>query len=195
MTDQCVRDHYNKASAVLRRRKGIIFCMGVRSVSFVVLLVSVCWAGDLLSRVSARAVPPPLEERLDDSGDEAPTGQYALGLELYARDCKGCHVLIPAVVFPSDTWREVLSETYHYGTRIELPTGPERLLVWQYLRDYSRSLTVGEETPLRFSQSRYFRALHPKVPLPKEISVRSCAQCHPGVSEDNFRRLASEWLR
>jgi cytochrome c5 len=156
-------------------------------------LAGIVCAGIALASLAA-PVRPPLEERLD-SEEEAPSGQYALGQELYTKNCSICHLTIPAAVFPSETWRQLLSDSAHYGARIELPIGPERLLVWQYLRDYSRELIPNEPTPYRFGESRLFRALHPKVDLPRELTARSCLACHPAAVAGNFRRLDPRWTR
>jgi hypothetical protein len=112
--------------------------------------------------------------------------QYALGRDLYRQDCSSCHLAIPPALFPTETWQSLLQESYHYGVRITLPTGPERLLVWQYLRDYSRTLNEKEKIPFTFTESRYFKALHPKVDFPIAPTLRSCLQCHPGASEGDF---------
>ncbi|MBC7881564.1 MAG: cytochrome C [Anaerolineae bacterium] len=120
--------------------------------------------------------------------------QYALGRDLYRQDCSTCHLAIPPGIFPTETWQSLLQESYHYGARIQLPTGPERLLVWQYLRDYSRTLREKEKIPFTFAESRYFRALHPKVDFPIAPTFRSCLQCHPGASGGDFLSASTDTL-
>ncbi len=59
---------------------------------------------------------------------------------------------------------------------------------------FSRSqLKDEEEIPYRISESRYFKALHPQVKLPRPLELGSCAGCHVGANEYNFRKLSAEW--
>jgi hypothetical protein len=119
--------------------------------------------------------------------------QYQLGQELYLENCATCHIALPPQVFPSETWRDILRDTQHYGVRIPLIQDPGRVIVWNYLRTFSRPLLPDEEAPALLWQSRYFKALHPKVDLPSRFGIESCASCHPGASRSDFRSLTPEW--
>lgn len=116
-----------------------------------------------------------------------------LGQELYLQTCASCHVPIPPAVLPSETWRQLIQDPQHYGVTIQPPLNPSKLLVWNYLRNFSRAQLDGEAIPYRLEQSRLFRALHPKVNLPRPIRVSGCASCHPGAAQYNFRGLTPEW--
>ncbi|WP_253188369.1 diheme cytochrome c [Leptolyngbya sp. 'hensonii'] len=118
---------------------------------------------------------------------------YQLGQQLYLETCASCHIAIPPALLPSETWRQLLSDPQHYGRRIELPVDPGRLLIWQYLRDYSRPQIEEEELPYRIRDSRYFKALHPRVKLPRPLNLSTCVTCHPGSGQYNFRSLTPEW--
>jgi hypothetical protein len=50
-----------------------------------------------------------------------------------------------------------------------------------------------EVTPYRLKDSRYFKALHPGVNLPRPVQIGSCVTCHPGAGEYNFRSLSAKW--
>ena len=119
--------------------------------------------------------------------------QYQLGQELYLENCSSCHLAIPPSVLPTQTWKNLLEDTQHYGIQIKPLVDPPRLLVWRYLSTFSRVQLKDEETPYRVNDSRYFKALHPKVKLPKPVQVSSCVTCHPSASDFNFRKLSSEW--
>jgi len=56
-----------------------------------------------------------------------------------------------------------------------------------------RSQAKEEETPYRVDDSRYFKALHPQVKLPRPVQITSCISCHPSAAQYNFRRLTPEW--
>ncbi len=120
--------------------------------------------------------------------------EYQLGHELYIENCSSCHIPIPPQLFPSQTWQQILQDDQHYGATIEPFSGPELLLVWNYMRTYSRSLANKEDViPYRFNRSAYFKALHPRVEFPQPVTVSSCVSCHPGASQYNYRSLTPEW--
>lgn len=119
--------------------------------------------------------------------------RYELGQELYLENCATCHIGVPPEVMPTETWRQILQDPEHYGQQITLLVDPPRLLVWDYLRQYSRPEAEGEEIPFRIEASRYFKALHPRVELPQSTRLGSCVSCHPGVEQFDFRSLTPEW--
>jgi hypothetical protein len=119
--------------------------------------------------------------------------RYELGQELYLENCATCHVGVPPGVMPTETWRQILQDPQHYGIQLPLLVDPPRLLVWDYLRQYSRPEAEGEQIPFRVENSRYFKALHPRVELPQSIRLGSCISCHPGAEQFNFRSLTPEW--
>lgn len=119
--------------------------------------------------------------------------RYQLGQELYLENCASCHIALPPAVLPTQSWQRILQDSQHYGVQIKPLVDPPRLLVWNYIRNSSRPLNKEEETPYRVNESRYFKAMHPKVKLPSPAGVSSCVSCHPSASEYNFRRLTPEW--
>ena len=119
--------------------------------------------------------------------------RYQLGQELYLENCATCHIGVPPAVLPTQTWRDLIQDSQHYGKQIKPLIDPERLLVWDYLQTFSRPLTEDEQTPYRIAQSRYFKALHPQIKLPQSVTMASCISCHPGTGEYDFRTLSSEW--
>ncbi len=120
--------------------------------------------------------------------------RYQLGQELYLENCASCHVALPPEVLPSETWRRLLLEPeQHYGQKLQPIIGPSLLIMWDYLKTYSRPLDVKQPTPYRVAASPYFKALHPRVDLPQPVKPASCVTCHPGVAQYNYRRLTPEW--
>lgn len=143
----------------------------------------------------AQAVTPPTPGSSNTSigtVDVVPD-RYRLGQELYLENCATCHVAIPPAVFPQETWRETLLYPEHYGVTIPLIPEPGLQAVWFYLRDFSRPQPQGDQTPFRFHESRFFKALHPRVDLPRPVPISSCVECHPGASAYDYRTLAPEW--
>lgn len=113
--------------------------------------------------------------------------------EVYLEQCSSCHVALPPATFPSQTWRQLLLDQNHYGVTLPRLYNPELGLAWKYLRAYSRPQSEDEQVPYRFRQSRTFRILHPRVEFSEPVTVNTCASCHPGADQFNFRQLTPEW--
>lgn len=115
-----------------------------------------------------------------------------LGQELYLQNCSSCHIPIAAEVLPTETWRALLSNPQkHYGESIPKIVGINQYLIWQYLSNYSRPLLKDEPLPMYVANSRYFKALHPQVELPKLTNVQSCSSCHPNLTKLDYRTLSN----
>jgi hypothetical protein len=119
--------------------------------------------------------------------------KFQLGQELYLENCSTCHIAIPPAVLPSQTWLNILQDPQHYGATLKPLIDPPRILVWKYLLTFSRDLLQDEQTPYRVKDSRYFKALHPGVKLPRPVQIGSCISCHPGANNYDFRSLSKEW--
>lgn len=117
-----------------------------------------------------------------------------LGQELYLENCSSCHLPVPPAVLPTETWRQLLERPQqHYDAQLPLIISPSLLLMWDYLRTFSRPLNQDEPVPNRVESSRYFRALHPRVDLPQPITLNTCASCHPNARQFNYRSLTPKW--
>jgi hypothetical protein len=118
--------------------------------------------------------------------------RYQLGQSLYVESCSACHIALPPAVMPTQTWRDLIQDSQHYGTTITPPVDPQRLAIWQYLQTYSRGLNPNETAPYRIQQSRFFKALHPRVEFSQPVNLGSCTTCHPGATQFDFRSLTPE---
>jgi Dihaem cytochrome c len=159
---------------------------------FGLILIILAWSlvmGWLLSSATSAYSASPTPEI--GTVDAVPA-QYQLGQELYLENCTTCHIGIPPAVLPTQTWKNILQDSQHYGVQLKPLIDPPRILVWRYLATFSRSQLPNEEIPYRLNKSRYFKALHPKVELPRPVQVGSCVSCHPSASDFNFRRLTPE---
>ncbi|HLP90533.1 MAG TPA: cytochrome C [Nostocaceae cyanobacterium] len=119
--------------------------------------------------------------------------QYQLGQKIYIENCSTCHLALPPAVFPTQTWKNLIQDSQHYGVQIRPLVDPNRLLVWKYISTFSRVQLQEEATPYRLGSSRYFLALHPGIKLPRPVKMSSCVTCHPSANDYNFRRLTPEW--
>ncbi|MGB3614550.1 MAG: hypothetical protein WBA10_12225 [Elainellaceae cyanobacterium] len=119
--------------------------------------------------------------------------EYQLGQSLYLESCATCHIAIPPAVLPDRTWQLVLESPGHYGMQISPPTDPGRLIIWAYLQHFSRPLRPEEPPPFRLENSRYFKALHPRVEFTESVRLQGCVTCHPQANVFDFRSLTSNW--
>lgn len=119
--------------------------------------------------------------------------QFQLGQQVYLENCATCHFAPPPAALTTQSWAYILQNSQHYGVQITLLQDPTRLILWNYLRNYSRPAIQGETLPTRFEASRPFKALHPRVDLPSPVSFGSCITCHPAALDFNFRSLTPEW--
>jgi hypothetical protein len=156
---------------------------GRRSLS--ILLIGVC---SLIVGIGLAQANEPRLGTVDVVPD-----RHQLGQELYLENCATCHIGLPPAVFPSQTWLNLIQDPEHYGVEITPLLDPTRLVVWNYLRFFSRPILLEEAIPYRLTSSRYFKALHPKVELPNPLQMGSCVTCHPAAAQFNYRSLAPEW--
>ena len=117
-----------------------------------------------------------------------------LGKQLYLEDCSGCHIPIAPQVLPTNSWQNILNNRRnHYGESLPKTNNLTNQLIWNYLRFSSRPYLQGEKTPEYITNSRYLKALHPQISLPKPTTHQSCALCHPGTAKLDYRTLSEDW--
>jgi len=166
----------------------------------ILFLLILCWSAVLGWGLAQAQIPnPPATGSVTGSAtgavettDVVPA-RYQLGQELYLENCATCHVALPPAVMPSQTWAQILPDSGHYGAQIKPLTEPSLQIVWRYVSTYSRPINQGEQVPYRLRQSRYFKALHPKVEFSQPINLQSCVACHPAAAQFNYRSLTPEW--
>lgn len=168
---------------------------------WLMLTLLVCWS-IILGWGLAQAqtpiptpTPPPASENFytppTDTVDLVPE-RYQLGQQLYLENCATCHVGLPPAIMPSQTWAQILPDSQHYGVQVTPLTEPSLQILWSYVSTYSRPVRPNEEIPYRLRQSRFFKALHPKVEFLQPINVQSCVTCHPAAAQFNYRSLTPE---
>jgi len=150
---------------------------------------------------SAQTPPPtPTETKPISAEGQAAIGTVDVvpprlqrGQAIYLGTCATCHFGLPPAIMPTQTWQQLLQDPQHYGATLTPLVNPNLKNVWDYMRAYSRPLTEEEEVPYRIYQSRFFKALHPRVKLPPRAGMGSCISCHPGTQQYDFRSLSAEW--
>lgn len=129
-----------------------------------------------------------MAQAIDGSIAQNPNNRnLELSKQFYLENCSSCHVPIPAEVLPTTSWEKILKNPKdHYGQSLPQINRINIRLIWNYLRENSRSLLVGEKTPQYVTNSRYFKALHPQVDLPKPAGNQTCLSCHPGAQQLDY---------
>lgn len=180
----------------LRRKRHRLRWRGLFSTA-IVLVFACCLCGLGLAATVADSIAPARLAQVSEGGDIGTVDRiperYQLGQQLYLENCATCHIALPPQVLPMETWRRLLQDSEHYGQTLKLLVDPPRLLVWNYLQTFSRPQAKEEEIPYRVANSRFFKALHPRVKLSQPANIASCVTCHPGASQYNFRKLTAEW--
>ena len=111
---------------------------------------------------------------------QAGSNQQNISQEIYLRNCSSCHIPLPAQILPTESWQKILNSSQnHYGVALPRSVKVSANFIWIYLKQYSRPSVVGETLPTYISNSRYLKALHPNVQLPKPANHNSCQSCHP----------------
>jgi len=137
--------------------------------------------------------PPVIAPNQPMSVDPVPT-RYEPGFQAYLETCASCHIAVPPEVLPTESWREILRKPdNHFGVVIPNYNRLTQLLIWDYLSNFSRPLPPDSPLPLYVEKSRYFKALHPRVTMPPDMTSKTCVTCHPNVANFNFRTLTPEW--
>jgi len=123
----------------------------------------------------------------------------ASGKKVYQSECGACHVPYPAVFLSTASWNAILDHLdKHFGDNAELAPG-DLASIKTFLQSNSydnsnikkrygnRFDTPG--TPLRVSETRFFKAVHGEVPErlvtgnPKVKSFARCGACHSGAQQ------------
>jgi len=137
--------------------------------------------------------PPAIAPNQAMSVDPVPT-RYEPGFQAYLETCASCHIAVPPEVLPTESWREILRKPdNHFGVVIPNYNRLTQLLIWDYMSNFSRPLPPDSPIPIYAEKSRYFKALHPRVKMPEDLTAKTCISCHPNVKNFNFRTLTPEW--
>ncbi|MGB8701736.1 MAG: hypothetical protein WCD18_20155 [Thermosynechococcaceae cyanobacterium] len=137
--------------------------------------------------LQAQAVPAPT-----GTVDAVPA-DLQLAQEIYLARCATCHIGVPPAVLPSESWLNILRDDNHYGVPWQPLRNPDLALTWKYARTFSRPLNPNEQAPYRVEKSRYFKILHPRVKFTEPVTLNTCASCHIGAKQFNFRELSPQW--
>jgi hypothetical protein len=152
------------------------------------LLVAGLWLG----------VPPALGD--DESGAMIAPVDHALTI----KECTSCHMAYPAALLPARSWQRMMRELEnHFGDDASLDPAQASEIA-RYLADHAADSAAGGararkwaesiapgQTPLRITETRYFKYLHDEVPAGvwKRARIGSpahCDACHTRAAEGRF---------
>jgi Dihaem cytochrome c len=146
-----------------------------------------------ITQIQSAVGQPPAAQIATIGTVDAVPASLRLAQDTYLARCATCHIGIPPAVLPDLSWKAILQDSNHYGVTWEQLRNPDLALVWKYLKTNSRSLNPDEQIPYRVARSRYFKILHPRVKFTETVTIGTCASCHVGASQFNFRTLTSQW--
>jgi hypothetical protein len=123
---------------------------------------------------------------------------------MYAEECGSCHFAYQPGLLPARSWQKMMAELDdHFGENAELDSSPQMALT-DYLMNnaaehssYKRSRKIlssiaSGETPLRITETRYFKRKHHELsrPMvqgnPKVGSFSACAACHVNADKGSY---------
>jgi len=122
----------------------------------------------------------------------------------YRNECASCHMLYPANLLPTRSWKHIMSSLeHHFGENAELDQEDTQRIT-SYLVQHSsdedrnyfgnrinRSIPKNRAT-MRISQTRYFLRKHDEIPQrfvsgnKKVGSFSNCIACHHGAEHGSF---------
>ncbi|MDP1659048.1 MAG: diheme cytochrome c [Methylotenera sp.] len=135
----------------------------------------------------------------EDSGKQMP----AVANAKWKAECGSCHMLYHPGLLPERSWNKMMAELdKHFGENASLDT-VTRDEITRFLalnsadkQDNRRSNRINQSipasaTPLRISETRYFKAKHDEVSSAtfkrKSIgSAANCVACHKGAEKGDF---------
>ncbi|MDB9314214.1 cytochrome C [Spirulina sp. CS-785/01] len=167
-----------------------------RKSPLVLLLLIVAWSLIFgLGMARALAGDTMVNKAMVNKAIDPVPNELQLAQEVYLEKCGSCHIALPPETMPTQTWQELLQNPQnHYGVNLDPQLiSADILVMWNYVRQFSRSLEEEEDPPFRLRDSSFFTALHPKVEFNQPISPKGCVSCHPGARGFNFRRLSPDW--
>ena len=177
----------NQINLVKRRRSRLTLPL----ILLTVMIWSIALGWGMALAINAPTNVAPLVSQAQSTPD---SNNLRLGKKVYLENCSSCHIPIPPEVLPTETWKQILEKPQrHYGTGLPRMISPLIVLMWDYLRTFSRPLPPEAIVPEYVYQSRYFKALHPRVELPTAASHKTCTSCHLGAKQLDYRSLTPEW--
>ena len=155
-------------------------------IAIIVLTLGLGWG---IEKAFGQNLTPTLDSVLENTMDPVPE-RYQTGLSLYLENCSTCHIPIPPQVLPTQTWQRILEKPQsHYGSSLPPMISSFQMMMWDYLRTFSRPSLIDESSVFYIQDSRYFKALHPQVELPLSISSQTCLTCHSQARNFNYHTI------
>jgi mono/diheme cytochrome c family protein len=113
------------------------------------------------------------------------------GAAKWRKECSSCHVAYPAAGLPAASWQKVMAGLdKHFGADASLPAQDTQEIA-TYLEQNAAKRWKGSDTPLRITESQWFKSKHHEVSpaVWKRASIKSpanCGVCHQGADKGDF---------
>ena len=111
----------------------------------------------------------------------------------WQQECASCHIAYAPGLLPAESWRKMMSGLdKHFGTDASL-TAQEAKEITAFLVDNASNRWSAKSSPLRITESAWFKAKHDSKEIPpetwKRASVKSpanCQACHVDAAKADF---------
>ena len=129
--------------------------------------------------------------------------------QAYEQSCRGCHMLYAPAMLPARSWRRIMSDlSNHFGDDAEVQDDVRKEITDYLVRNAAErdpknvyaepmlNLLKPDETPLRISDTTYFKLMHDFVKPamvqgnPDVKTFANCEACHYEALQGRFNRKA-----
>lgn len=133
----------------------------------------------------------------DDDEDEAQHRAFIAkhSNPKWLADCGACHIAYPPRFLAAEAWREIMAGLdRHFGSDASLDAETAReitVFLEENARRRKERLDASGKTPLRITETRWFRREHDEVARsvwnsPKVKSPANCSACHLQAESGDF---------
>jgi hypothetical protein len=111
----------------------------------------------------------------------------------WLQECGSCHIAFAPGLLPAESWRKVMAGLdKHFDTNAAL-TDEENKEITAFLVDNASNRWTANTSPLRITESRWFKAKHGGREVPPEVwkrpfvkSPANCQACHVDAAKADF---------
>lgn len=113
----------------------------------------------------------------------------------WQEECGSCHIAYPPRFLPAESWRQLIASLEdHFGTDASIDAGTAATIETFLIQNAKRSKTDAKrsDTPLRITETRWFRDEHDEISAtkwksPAIRSAANCGACHREAEKGSFR--------
>ena len=123
---------------------------------------------------------------------QAADHRYPVDNATYQSECGSCHVAYPARLLPAESWRRIIAGlSAHFGADASLDADSAAAIEHYLTSSARRPRRKESTTPLRITETTWFRHEHDEVPhrwwdSPAVRGPSDCGACHTKADRGQF---------